>query len=99
MIQGVQDSLVGGSFAKGGRVGFAEGGDAETVTTPNVKRSDLPSFDLLRSRLPESISDEIVRLLSVSAQALADFAEIKTEQDIEDFNQTYQVNLAVPTVS
>ncbi len=99
VIQGVQDSLVGGSFAKGGRVGFAEGGDAETVTTPNVKRSDLPSFDLLRSRLPESISDEIVRLLSVSAQALADFAEIKTEQDIEDFNQTYQVNLAVPTVS
>jgi len=30
---------------------------------------------------------------------LSDFASIKTEQDIEDFNQTYQVNLAVPTVS
>jgi hypothetical protein len=59
----------------------------------------MPSFDLLRARLPENISNEVVRLLSVSPQALADFASIKTEQDIEDFNQTYQVNLAVPTVS
>jgi len=88
-------------YKEGGRVGLQNGGEIKETDLPNTKirKSDMPSFDLLRARLPESVSNEVVRLLSVSPQALADFASIKTEQDIEDFNQTYQVNLAVPTVS
>jgi len=88
-------------YKEGGRVGLENGGGVTETDLPNTKirKSDMPSFDLLRARLPENISNEVVRLLSVSPQALADFASIKTEQDIEDFNQTYQVNLAVPTVS
>jgi hypothetical protein len=92
-ISEIQDQLQGG-FKEGGRVGLENGGE---VT--EIEKSNMPSFDLLRSRLPESVSNEVVTLLSVSPQALSDFASIKTEQDIEDFNQTYQVNLAVPTVS
>jgi len=99
-ISEIQDQLQGG-FKEGGRVGLENGGEITEDNLPNtdIRKSDMPSFDLLRSRLPESVSNEVVRLLSVSPQALADFASIKTEQDIEDFNQTYQVNLAVPTVS
>jgi len=99
-ISEIQDQLQGG-FKEGGRVGLENGGEITEADLPNtdIRKSDMPSFDLLRSRLPESVSNEVVRLLSVSPQALADFASIKTEQDIEDFNQTYQVNLAVPTVS
>ncbi len=92
-ISQIQDQLVGG-YKEGGRVSLESGGE---VT--EIEKSNMPSFDLLRSRLPESVSNEVVTLLSVSPQALSDFASIKTEQDIEDFNQTYQVNLAVPTVS
>lgn len=97
-IQDISAQLSGQAYKKGGRVGLSQGGEAN-MEMPGVKKSDMPSYDLLRSRLPDSISDEVVRLLSVSPQALADFSQIKTEQDIEDFNQTYQVNLTVPTVS
>ncbi len=99
-ISEIQDQLVGG-YKEGGRVGLENGGEITETDLPNtdIRKSDMPSFDLLRSRLPESVSNEVVTLLSVSPQALSDFASIKTEQDIEDFNQTYQVNLAVPTVS
>lgn len=97
-IQDISAQLSGQAYKKGGRVGLSQGGEAD-MEMPGVKKSDMPSYDLLRSRLPDSISDEVVRLLSVSPQALADFSQIKTEQDIEDFNQTYQVNLTVPTVS
>jgi hypothetical protein len=100
-IQDVQSQLMGSNYSQGGRVGFANGGNTTNMEMPNsnIRKSDMPSFDLLRTRLPDSISDEVVRLLSVSPQALSDFSQIKTEQDIEDFNQTYQVSLAVPTVS
>ena len=53
------------------------------------------SYDELRARLPQSISDDIVRLLSTSYEALADFAEIRTQTDV-NFNTKYQVQLVLP---
>ena len=44
------------------------------------------SFEELRARLPATITDEIVILLSQSAQALEDFATIQTQQDVDNFN-------------
>ena len=54
------------------------------------------SYEELRARLPQEVSDEIVRLLANSAEALEDFATIQTEQDIANFNKKYGVNLVLP---
>ena len=54
------------------------------------------SFEELRARLPQEITNDIVKLLTESKQALVDFANIRTQQDINSFNQKYDVNLVVP---
>ncbi len=55
------------------------------------------SFEELRARLPATITDDIVILLSQSAQALEDFATIQTQQDVDNFNTKYNVNLILPS--
>jgi len=54
------------------------------------------SFEEIRTRLPKEITDDIVRLIANSAEALQDFAYIKTQQDINQFNVKYGVNLVLP---
>ena len=53
-------------------------------------------YNTLRNRLPKEITDDIVQLLANSQQALADFAYIKTQLDVNDFNVKYGVNLVLP---
>ena len=72
-------------------------------TAPPLDTSQAPeiapvgmTYDELRARLPETISDEIVILLSQSGQALEDFATIQTQQDVDNFNTKYNVNLILP---
>ena len=55
------------------------------------------TYEELRARLPQEVGDDIVRLLANSAEALEDFAMIQTEQDINNFNKKYGVNLVLPT--
>jgi hypothetical protein len=95
--------------AKGGRVGY-QGGElvedidvTETETIGPGLQAQAPSvqpvgmtFEELRARLPETITDDIVILLSQSAQALEDFATIQTQQDVDNFNTKYNVNLVLP---
>jgi hypothetical protein len=64
--------------------------------TPEVEPVGM-SFEELRARLPATITDEIVILLSQSAQALEDFATIQTQQDVDNFNTKYNVNLVLPS--
>ena len=70
--------------------------------TENITEMQTPSpvqslsFQELRSRLPQEITDDIVQLLASSEQALIDFATIRTQQDIDAFNQKYDVNLVLP---
>ena len=80
--------------ADGGRVGMMEGGDLleDEMTDPKIPLS----YNELRGRLPESIGDDIVKLLSTSYEALADFAEIRTQADVDNFNMRYQVQLVLP---
>ena len=80
--------------ADGGRVGMMEGGDLleDEMTDPRIPLS----YNELRGRLPESIGDDIVKLLSTSYEALADFAEIRTQADVDNFNMRYQVQLVLP---
>ena len=54
------------------------------------------SYSELRSRLPESISNDVVNILANSKQALLDFANIRDQQDVDEFNQRYNVNLTIP---
>ena len=54
------------------------------------------SYDELRARLPKEIGDDIVNLLANSYEALADFAQIQTQADIDTFNVKYGVELVLP---
>ena len=54
------------------------------------------TYDELKARLKGQVSDDIVRLLSQRYEALAYFAEIRTQTDVNTFNQKYQVELVLP---
>jgi len=93
-------------FATGGRVGLAEGTQPEPVIEETVMKegpSDVAikpvnklSYAELRDRLPKEITDDIVQLVASSEEALQDFAYIRTQRDINDFNVKYGVNLILP---
>jgi len=86
------------AYNDGGRVGLAFGGDPmmpAVAEAPKEEVQDL-SYTELRSRLPQEISNDIVQLLANSKQALMDFANIQTGEDIAAFNQQYDVNLTLP---
>ena len=85
--------------ADGGRIGYKMGTPEPMMPTvaeaPKSEVQDL-SYTELRARLPQEISNEIVMLLANSKQALLDFANIQTGEDIASFNQQYDVNLTLP---
>ena len=93
-------------MAKGGRVGYQSGNmvqpNAMQAAMPMDQGPEVPSevqnidYDTLRARLPQSITDDIVRLISTSAEAMEDFATIQTQQDINNFNEKYGVELVLP---
>ena len=95
--------------AEGGRVDYQMGGDvmpgqpmqaqAPGPTDQGPAPEDMAgiTYEELRARLPQEVSDDIVRLLANSAEALEDFAMIQTEQDINTFNKKYGVNLVLPS--
>ena len=71
--------------------------NVEEMSTTQPKQN-IPqlSYDEIRARLPKEISDDIVILLANSYEALADFAEIRTQADVDAFNLKYQVQLVLP---
>ena len=85
--------------ATGGRVGYQGGGDvmpaAGTTDQGETNQVNI-SYEQLRERLPQEISNEIVLLLSQSYEAFADFAEIQTQADVNEFNTKYNVQLFLP---
>jgi hypothetical protein len=101
-----------GKYKTGGRVGYQNAGPvmpgqpmqasmpmnqgAGTMDQGQDDSVQNLSFEELRARLPQEITNDIVRLISESKQALVDFANIRTQQDVNSFNQKYDVNLVVP---
>ena len=90
----------------GGRAGYQMGGEvvedvammsesANIAPTAPAQTQDL-TYDELRARLPREITNDVVTLIATSKQALTDFANIQTQQDVDNFNQTYNVNLVLP---
>tara|TARA_X000001388_G_scaffold18346_1_gene11689 strand:- start:672 stop:1820 length:1149 start_codon:yes stop_codon:yes gene_type:complete len=83
------------NLADGGRAGYQTGGPAEPIKEEDSPVQEL-SYQELRTRLPSTISDQVVQLIANSKQALLDFAEIRTQQDVDQFNQLYDVTLTLP---
>ena len=84
--------------AKGGRVGLQMGGEPMPMDQETAMPDKSPKIDFatLRARLPKEIGDDVVRLISASPEALEDFATIATQQDVDQFNKKYSVNLVLP---
>jgi hypothetical protein len=105
-------SKMGEEKAEGGRIGYQNAGSVMPNAMPSAMPAAMQtprtmdqgqddtvqdlSFEELRARLPQEITNDIVKLLSESKQALVDFANIRTQQDVNAFNQKYDVNLVVP---
>jgi hypothetical protein len=91
---------------EGGRVNYANGTQMESeLESQNIEgaSNEFPtktveklSFAELRNRLPKEITDDVVSLIATSEEALQDFAYIRTQQDINNFNVKYGVNLILP---
>jgi hypothetical protein len=95
------NKAAGGMSTEDTTVDDTTGEKTETVVDTNVdgfpmKPVQKLSFEEIRSRLPREITDDIVRLISNSSEALQDFAYIKTQQDVNQFNVKYGVNLVLP---
>ena len=52
-------------------------------------------YDMLRARLPQEISDEVVKLIAYNKEAFGDFASIKNQEDVTSFNEKYGVELVI----
>ena len=93
-------------YADGGRAGYANGELVEEQVTEtmdpgpmggqNMNTDNPISYDQLRARLPAEITDDIVELISNSAEALEDFAMISDQSQVDQFNKKYSVNLVLP---
>ena len=79
-----------GGFRPSNLQGFSDQGEEVPEELQNI------DFGTLRARLPSSITDDIVRLIATSAEAMEDFATIQTQQDINNFNEKYGVELVLP---
>jgi len=97
--------MILGQFSGGGRAGYANGEMVEEQVTETETMAPGPmgdasnnliSYDQLRARLPAEITDDIVELMTNSAEALEDFAMISTQADVDQFNRKYSVNLVLP---
>ena len=85
-------------LAEGGRVEAQEGTFvAPTEQGQSPKGSMGLTFQELRARLPQEVSDSVVRLIATSEEALLDFANLETQDDIALFNQKYQSDLQLPS--
>ena len=66
--------------------------------TPGPETSAPLTYDELRLRLPPEVSDDVVKLLAASDGALLEFSNIATQQDVDEFNVKYGVELVLPQV-
>ena len=71
---------------------------APALEDPNQARSmsEGDMYAALRRRLPQEITDDVVRLIAYNPEAFADFADIQDQSDVDSFNQKYNVQLVLP---
>jgi len=101
-----------GFFSEGGRIDKQMGGgfdmaqeqpmQAPQTMAPGpemMQPQGQDPFTILRTRLPQEISDEVVSLIAYNKKAFADFANIQDQDDVDLFNQKYNVQLVVDLAS
>jgi len=69
----------------------------KTGATGDIPMPGQDPYMLLRARLPQEITDDVVRLIAYNPEAFADFAAIESQEDVMLFNQKYGVELVLPT--
>jgi len=104
--QVIEEIYIPEGMAKGGRVGFANGGtdsyeeryrekEAEIIPEPGDENIEF-SFVELRKRLPPEVTDAVINLILNSEEAMIDFAKLQTQEDVSIFNQKYNSDLQIP---
>ena len=100
---------LGGFFAKGGRVDRQMGspmmGEQPMQQEMPTEQQDVAMetqgnqgnkvYAMLRARLPQEVSDEVVKLIAYNKEAFGDFASIKNQEDVSSFNEKYGVQLVI----
>ena len=96
----MQTSLQENIQTPGGDVAVSEQIDEANVPVTEPQGSGLgensQAYALLRARLPQEITDDVVRLIAYNPQAFEDFAAIQTQSDVMAFNMKYGVELVIP---
>ena len=69
------------------------------IMTASANQPMSLTFQELRKRLPNEVSDSVIQLILNSEEAMIDFAQLQTAQDIIRFNQKYNTDLELPTVA
>ena len=78
---------------------YGAGSAENAMNDAMAQNSSAPlTFAQLRERLPPEISDAIIKLLAASDEALLEFSNIATQQDVDEFNVKYGVELVLPQV-
>tara|TARA_Y100001947_G_scaffold153218_1_gene155774 strand:+ start:384 stop:1520 length:1137 start_codon:yes stop_codon:yes gene_type:complete len=102
-MQGVQPQQAG--FNQPTEVGLNVD---ETIKTPegtlqediSVQEKIKPSVDMtyeeFRAKMPPEVDDDIVQLIYYNEDAFADFAQIKTQDEVYAFNNKWGVTLMLP---
>ena len=80
----------------------------ETIQTPtgtvqedvSIRETIQPSVNMtyqeFRAKMPPQVDDEIVQLIYYNQDAFADFAQIKTQDEVYAFNNKWGVSLVLP---
>jgi hypothetical protein len=96
----MQTSLQENIKMPGEDVAISEQIDEANVPTTQAQGSGLgensQAYALLRARLPQEITDDVVMLIAYNPQAFEDFAAIQTQSDVMSFNMKYGVELVIP---
>jgi hypothetical protein len=101
-----------GYKAEGGRINKQMGGGFDMAQAPQavsqeasmmqpeqVQQPQKDPYMILREKLPPEIPNEVVQLIAYNKEAFEDFANIQTQDDVDLFNQKYNVQLVVDMAS
>ena len=78
---------------------YGAGASEDAMNNAMAQGSSAPlTYDEIRLRLPPEVSDDVVKLLAASDEALLEFSNIATQQDVDEFNVKYGVELVLPQV-
>ena len=98
--------------AEGGRINKQMGGGFDMAQAPQavsqeasmmqpeqVQQPQKDPYMILREKLPPEIPNDVVQLIAYNKEAFQDFANIQTQDDVDLFNQKYNVQLVVDMAS